>query len=242
LERQGVADDTFVLFMSDNGRPFPRCKTTVYDSGVKTPFIIRWPKGGVKAGGTCGRVVSAVDLAPTVLDLAGLTPGPTFQGKSFAPLLREPNATVRGYAFSEHNWHDFEARSRAVRSERFRYVRNEYTDLPNTPPADAVRSITFQAMRKLRDDGKLTPAQMTVFAKPLPAEELYDSTVDPHEAHNLAGDPRHAETLATLRRALDDWKRETDDAAPTARTPDEFDRETGEPLPGRQRPRLPPKR
>jgi N-sulfoglucosamine sulfohydrolase len=115
-----------------------------------------------------------------------------------------------------------------VRSERFKYIRNWYTELPGTPPADAVRSPTFQAMRKLRDDGKLTPEQMNPFVKPRPEEELYDTEADPHELKNLAGIPNHAEELKKMRGVLDMWVKETGDGVPKERTPDEFDRETGE--------------
>jgi N-sulfoglucosamine sulfohydrolase len=240
LKRQGAEENTVVVFMSDNGRPFPRCKTTVYDSGIKSPLLVRWP-GQIKPGSTTGGLVSSIDIAPTFLQLAGLEVGPTFQGQSFRPLLTEPAAKGREHVFAEHNWHDFEARSRAVRSERFKYIRNEYADLPNTPPADAVRSLTFQAMRRLRDAGQLTPAQRSVFVKPLPEEELYDTAADPHELTNLAGAEEHQETLAAMRRVLDDWKKATADAPPARRTADEFDRETGQPLPNRQRPRVPPK-
>jgi N-sulfoglucosamine sulfohydrolase len=239
LDRQKVADNTVVLFLSDNGRPFPRCKTTVYDSGVRTPLVVRWP-GKVKAGSTCGKLVSAVDIAPTVLALAGVKPGPNFVGNDFGPLLIDPTRTVRELAFAEHNWHDYEARSRAVRSERFKLIRNDYRDLPNSPPADAVRSPTFAELLRLRDARKLTPPLEACFAKPLPKEELYDLDADPHELTNLAADPKHAETLAKLREALDDWARDTKDFVPKDRTPDECDRVTGQPLQKRKGPRLPP--
>jgi N-sulfoglucosamine sulfohydrolase len=238
LKAQGVDNDTLVLFTSDNGRPFPRCKTTVYDTGIKTPVIVRWP-GHVKAGSTSAKLISSVDFAGTFTELAGLQPSPTFQGKSFAALLTDPSTNVRDYVFAEHNWHDFEDHSRAVRSEKFKYIRNAYTDLPNTPPADAVRSLTFMAMRKLRDAGQLTPDQMACFIKPKPAEELYDTEADPYEFHNLAEIPRYAEILKNLRSELTRWEKETNDRVPEVRTPDEFDRETGDPLPNRVRPRLP---
>src|SRR6185295_8789265 len=100
-------------------------------------------------------------------------------------------------------------------------------------------SLTFQSMRKLRDEEKLKEAQRTCFTRPLPEEELYDIQADPHELKNLATDPKFAKEIAELRGALDAWKKETRDATPAARTPDEFDRESGEPLPGRKRARLP---
>ena len=66
MEAQGVARDTVVIFLSDNGRPFPRCKTTVLDSGLRTPLIVRWPSG-VAAQSVAGGLVNSIDLAPTIL-------------------------------------------------------------------------------------------------------------------------------------------------------------------------------
>jgi arylsulfatase A-like enzyme len=240
LDRQGIAGETLVLFLSDNGRPFPRCKTTIYDSGIRTPFLVRWP-GQIAPGSRCGGLVSTVDIAPTILKLAGLGPLPTAQGTDFSPMFRDPAAKVREFVFAERNWHDYAAHARAIRSERFAYIRNDDCENPLTPPADAVRSPTFQAMRRLRDAGELTPPQRACFIKPRPAEELYDVEADPHELVNLAGDPNYAGVLGELRRALSEWTRETGDVIPGTLTPDEFDRETGEPLPGRVRPRRNPR-
>ena len=237
LDRQKVAGDTLVLFVSDNGRPFPRCKTTLYDSGIKTPLIVRWP-GHVRPGSHCDSLVSTIDIAPTFLGLAGVATGPSFQGKDFSVLLGNPKAKVRDLIFAERNWHDYSAHGRAVRSERFTYIRNDDHELPLTPPADAVRSPTFVAMRRLRDERKLSPAQMACFVRPRPVEELYDADADPDELVNLTGDPKYAEVLDTLRRGLLDWEKETDDRLPASLSPDEFDCETGAPLPGRVCPRL----
>ncbi len=236
LDRQGIAQNTLVLFLSDNGRPFPRCKTTLYDSGIRTPLIARWP-ARIAAGSRCERLVSTVDIAPTLLALAGTAPAASFQGKDFSPLFTNPDARIRDVIHAERNWHDYAARARAVRSETFKYILNDDHDRPLTPPADAVRSPTFVAMRKLRDAGKLTPEQRTCFIAPRPREELYDLAHDPHELNNLAGDPKYTQTLAAMRRTLEKWQHETADAAPETLSPDEFDRETGEPLPNRIRPR-----
>jgi N-sulfoglucosamine sulfohydrolase len=229
VEAQGVARDTFVLFLSDNGRPFPRCKTTLYDDGIRTPFIIRWP-ARVKAGSRCERVVSSVDIAPTVIELAGIKSQPSFQGRSFAPLLADPSKSTREHAFAEHNWHDYRAYERAVRSDRFTYIRNWLPELTGNPPADAVRSPTFQEMRQLRDAGKLPPEQRRIFETPRPAEELYDTRSDPHSLKNLAEDPGHKRALERMRRAMDEWRKETGDSFDREKlTPDRFDRESGEP-------------
>lgn len=236
LDKQGAAKNTMVVFLSDNGRPFPRCKTTVYDSGIKTPFIVKWP-AKVKPGTTTDALISSIDLAPTILEAAGLgeklksnAKKSSFQGRSFLKVLSDPSQETNQYVFAEHNWHDFDDHGRAVRSKRFKYIRNYYTDIPGTPPADAVRSPTFQTMHKLHAAGKLTPAQRNPFLKPRPKEELYDVVNDPHELTNLAENSKYAKQLAKLRQVLKDWEKATNDRVPDKRRPDEFDRETGDRL------------
>lgn len=236
LERQGVAENTLILFMTDNGRPFPRAKTTLYDSGIKTPLIARWPQV-IRRGGVANGLVSSVDIAPTILQLAGVPIPPTVEGRSFAATLTNPRAATRDAIYAEKNWHDYEDRARAVRTVRYKYIRNDYPDLPLTTSADSGRSPTMDALRRRRDAGMLTPAQSRIFQTPRPAEELYDVVADPHELKNLAADARYAPTLARLREKLVQWGRQTNDGMPPCRTPDEFDRETGEPLPTRARPR-----
>lgn len=236
LDRQGIADNTLVMYMSDNGRPFVRDKTTLYDSGIRTPWLMRWPRG-IRAGSTTKSVVSAVDLAPTFLELAGFKPSTLWEGRSFTRLFKNPQATVRKYAYAEKHWHDYEDQVRAVRSDRFKYLRNFYPDLPLTPSADGVRSPMYQEMIKLRDAGQLKPHQLTSFRIPRPEEELYDCNADPHELKNLAGDPKYADVLHEMRGALKNWQAKYNDYIPTIRTPDEFDRETGLATPARIRPR-----
>ncbi|MBL8205526.1 MAG: sulfatase [Blastocatellia bacterium] len=237
LERQGVADNTLILFISDNGRPFPGAKTTMYDFGIRTPLLARWPKG-IRRGLVSDSLISSIDLAPTILQLAGATVPSTVQGKSFVNVLKNPKAKIRDAIYAEKNWHDYEDRVRAVRNERFKYIRNDYPDLAGTPSADAGRSPTMDAIRRWHREGKLTPLQSRIFQAPRPAEELYDVIADPLEINNLAGNPRYAKTLATLRARLKQWGDETNDVLPVRRTPDEFDRVTGQPLPGRKLPRL----
>jgi N-sulfoglucosamine sulfohydrolase len=237
LDAQNISNDTLILFISDNGRPFPRDKTTIYDSGIKTPFIVRWP-AKVKPGSVTDSLISTLDIAPTFLALANQQACETFQGTSFAPILEDPTATIRPYIFAEQNWHDYEAHSRAARTQRFKYIRNAYTDLPLSPSADGLREPPFQATMKLYAEGKLTPAQSTCLITPRPKEELYDCQTDPHEITNLILDPAHHEALNELQSALDKWEIETADYAPVLRTADEFDRIKGLPTPARVRPRL----
>jgi len=237
LDRQGIADETMLVFMSDNGRPFPRDKTTIYDSGIRTPFIVRWPNK-VKKRGVTKSLVSMIDIAPTFLSVAGVTPGPTFQGVSFLPILKDPESKIREVVFAEQNWHDYEAHSRAARTEEFKYIRNGYPDLPLTPSADGVRSPSFQQMISLYEQGKLPAIQSVYFLNPRPREELYHPKSDPHELNNLIQDPAYRKVLSELRGALDQWVSKTGDRTPKLRTADEFDRKTGLPTPARVRPRL----
>jgi arylsulfatase A-like enzyme len=178
----------------------------------------------------CDSLVSSVDIAPTFLELAGVKKSPTFQGKSFTKLLTDPKTSIRDFIYAEHNWHDFQAHERGVRSDRFLYIRNAFPNLTGSPPADAVRSPTYQSMIKLEVQGKLPEKQRGCFITPRPAEELYDVKNDPHCLKNLAADKSYAETLNTLRTALDRWIEDTNDRVPENPTPDKFDRQTGKQL------------
>lgn len=228
LDRQQVADNTVVLFISDNGRPFPRDKTTLYDGGIRTPWIVRWP-GHIEAGVVSQSLVSSVDLAPTFLEIAGLPIPETFAGTSICPILSDPTASVRNYVFAEDHWHDFEDHARCVGTQRYKLIRNDYYDLPATPSADALRSPTWQAMRALRSAGGLTASQENCFLSPRPKYELYDLQQDPDELHNVYQDVAYRAERDRLLAALRKWTRDTGDYLPSRRTPDEFDRETGEP-------------
>lgn len=230
LERRGLAADTVVLFFSDNGMPFPRGKTSLYDSGIGTPLVVRWP-GVVRSGSENDGLVSLVDLAPTMLDLAGGEKPVDLQGRSFLPLVTGAEASGRQYVFAERNWHDFDDHSRAVRSRRYKYIRNAFPQRPFDHPADTIRGSTFQAMRRLRDAGRLSPEQALIFRSPRPREELYDVQSDPLEFHNLAASPDHAGVLRRMRGVLDRWEKDTHDVPPEKSRPDGYDRDTGERLP-----------
>ena len=171
------------------------------------------------------------------MSISGVKGGSSFVGRDLSPLLRGKDVEIRDAIFAEKNWHDYEDRVRAVRNKRFKYIRNFYHDLPNTPPADVVRSIAYREMIRLRDEGKLADAQKNTFIQPRAKEELYDIKNDPYELRNLAADPAQAKRLKRFRRALAKWQEETNDVDPPFRTLDEFGREDGQALPVRERPR-----
>lgn len=237
LEKEKLAENTIILFLSDNGRPFPRDKTTLYDGGIRTPLMIRWT-GKVAPNSVCERLVSTVDLAKTIISLARIEkPGISFEGIDLSPLLAAPEKPLRDYIYAEKNWHDYEDRSRAVRNERYKYIHNDYPDLPPTPPVDVLRSATYVELLRLQEKGELNAAQAAIFTAPRPVEELYDLKLDPYELNNLASDLRYTPLLEAMRAALVDWQSKTNDVIPDRRTPDEFDRLTGLPTPERKRPR-----
>jgi N-sulfoglucosamine sulfohydrolase len=230
LERQGIAKNTLILILADNGRPFPRSKSRVYDSGMKTPFIVKWENGITRPGSSSKSLVSVLDIAPTLLEVAGLAAAPAFQGRSFTKLLQDPTRDFRQYVFAEHNWHDYEAHERMVRSKNLMYVLNSRPQLSNHGPADSNSSPAFADLKKSRDEGKLSTAQQEVFRVPRPKEELYDCNKDPLQLRNVAALPEYQQELKALRATLANWRTVTRDNTPQNLTPDWFDRETGKPL------------
>lgn len=228
LQRQQELENTAIFFISDNGRPFPRDKTTLYEGGIKTPWIVRWPKM-IKQPSVTESRVSSVDLAPTIVEMAGLPALPAYSGKSITPILKNPKEEIRQYAFAEDHWHDYEDHGRAIIGQRFKLIRNDYSDLAATPSADAGRSFTWKSMLQLEKDGKLTPLQRACFLQPRPNYELFDLENDPNESNNLANSPEHRDAFKRLKTELDAWAKRTHDYLPSKRTPDEFDRVTGQP-------------
>jgi N-sulfoglucosamine sulfohydrolase len=225
LKKQGVDENTLVIFMSDNGRPFPRAKTRLYDSGIKTPFIVHWPAKLQK--GSTDALISVIDIAPTMCELAGAGISETYQGSSFVPVLNNYKAEIRDYIAAEHNWHDYQAHERAVRNKRYLYIRNAFPHLNASPPADAVRSITYQEMIRMYHAGELNDHQLDCFVGPRQPEELYDVLKDPFQLYNIAGHPDYKYVLTQMRNVLDTWIYETNDSIPENPTPDQFDRWTG---------------
>jgi Arylsulfatase A and related enzymes len=217
LEAQGISDDTYFIYCSDNGRPFPRCKTYLYDSGIRTPLIIAGP--GVRAGRTQS-LVSSIDYAPTILQLAGVDIPETVQGVSFEPILGDPEKTVRDVAFAERNWHVFSLHERMVRTRDWLYIWNAWPDQHNVCGESAF--FDFPAARELwemADAGKLTDAQKQLTLPHQPAEMLFRISEDPDQLVNVASDPRWSSILGEMRSLLNIWKQETRDSVPENPTP-----------------------
>jgi N-sulfoglucosamine sulfohydrolase len=233
LDRRHLREKTLVVFFSDNGAPFPREKGTLYDAGTRTPLIFSWP-GTIRANSVFDRgLVSTVDLAPTLLAVAGAAPPDSMQGRSFRPMLTAPESfTGRDSVFSERNWHDCDEHQRAVRTARFKLIRTDaYTDLPLCTAADIGASPAFAALRARAKAGKLTAAQQRLFEVPRARLELYDLILDPWELVNVAGDPRYAKQVHQLAAVLEAWMEQSNDFPAAYRVRDDnTDRITGMPF------------
>lgn len=229
LKQQNALDNTLIFVMADNGRPFPRAKTRLHDSGMKTALVAHWPKG-IQSTGTRDGLVSVIDLAPTILDVAGSTVPKTCQGTSLQTMFADPSNLVRTHAFSEHNWHDYEACGRSVRHGDYLLLKNFRPQFPQQGPADSVRSPSHQSLLAAKDQGKLTAAQSDVFQAPRPKLELYNVAQDPYQLNNLAGSVKTADIQKQLSAVLDRWMTETCDSVPEKISPDTFHRVTGKPL------------
>jgi arylsulfatase A-like enzyme len=227
LDARGLAENTLVVFLSDNGMPFPRAKGTAYDEGIRTPLIFRWP-GVIEPGAVYEGLVSAIDLAPTWLDAAGVAKPDHMEGESLVPIFQDPDLPGREVIFAERNWHDCDEHIRALRTRRYKLIKNAYTHLPLCTAADLGGSPSFRSLRKGLRAGTLTPGQARLFEAPRAVIELYDLERDPHEFVNLADRDEYWQLARELAQQLDRWMEETGDFPPHERVrADHTDRVTG---------------
>jgi arylsulfatase A-like enzyme len=203
LRADGLADETVVFFWSDHGDGLPRHKRWLYDSGIRVPLIVRWP-GVLEGGRVTDELVSSVDFGPTVLSLAGVGVPRHMQGR---PFLGRQAGEEREYVYAARDRFDESYDMvRAVRDERFKYVRNHYPRKPyvlHVPYRN--RGPTMRALLRGDAEGTLTETQQLWMRDSRPPEELYDVRADSHEVNNLAGDPAYRDELTRLRGALDAW-------------------------------------
>lgn len=229
LDEEGLADNTLIIYFGDQGMPFPRAKTSLYDSGIGVPLIARW-KGRIPAGIVQHGLASLVDLTPTILEIAGITPGEDIQGRSMLKMFFDAGTKGREYIFAQRNWHNIDDHIRCVRCNRYKYIRNHFPGEPFGHPSDIVNSISYQGMLRLLDEGKLSKQQMLIFRTPRPQEELYDLGTDPNEFENLIYRPEYQDTLKIFRLALDKWIKEANDVSPEKRMINNIDLRTGKRL------------
>lgn len=220
LEKEGLAENTVVVFFADNGRMAPRGIHWLWNSGINVPLIVRWPENypapqHYEGGTNSDRLISLLDLTATTLSIAGIDRPPVMQSRDF---LGESVFPPRTYAFSARDRIDAaEMRLRSVHDGRYHYIRN-YTPGAGFPTMNRYKETCFpvkRLMRRLHAEGKLSGPAADLM-KPLPEELLYDTKEDPHEINNLADsdDPEHRQALTRLRAALQTWEVETGDLGP----------------------------
>jgi len=206
LADDGLADDTFVFFTADHGGVHPRSKRYCYDDGLHVPLIVRVPAkwrhlAPHAPGQPSDELVSHVDLAPTVLALAGVPVPATMMGRAFLGPHLTPK---RDYVFSMRDRMDERYDLvHTVRDGRYRYIRNYNPQrIYGQHEAYEWQSVAYQAWERAHLAGELDAVQDR-FWRPKPVEELYDTAADPHEVANLAADPAQQPHLDRMREALD---------------------------------------
>jgi arylsulfatase A-like enzyme len=218
LRRHGVLENTIVFFFNDHGQA---AKGTLYQGGVSDPSIV-WRSGGLPGGGTCETLVSNVDFAPTILDLAGAAVPPGhFDGVSFRPVLEGATGPIHDALYFEMGY------TRAVRVGDWKYLALRYPQWAIDMPLEERRKRLEQANRTRRKRGMrivtedptapfshiaLIPgggdaeaASTGEYPGYWDPDQLYNLADDPGEQHNMAGDPAHADRLAEMKAVLADY-------------------------------------
>jgi len=212
LDEDGLTENTIVFYWSDHGDGVPRAKRSLYDSGLRVPLMIRWPKalGATAEPGVRDEMVSLIDLAPTVLALARVEIPTHVQGR----VLLGPKARpAPQYVFGARDRMDQEYdMMRSARDARYLYIRNF---APEQPYAGHIiyrnQSAIMQQWLELQAAGKLTGPAALWMRSSRPAEELYDTQADPHQVRDLSADPAHKATLERMRGAVVTWMRDAAD-------------------------------
>jgi N-sulfoglucosamine sulfohydrolase len=218
LSDDGLADSTIVVFFGDNGAAMVRAKQFCYEEGFHVPLMIKWPANfpapaNARPGTVVDRFVDGIDLAPTMLDFAGVAKPAKMQGKIIVGPRAQPAAE---FTFgSRDRCDETSMHIRAVRDARYRYIRNYTPEIPFLAANNykETQYPVWNLLKELHAAGKLTPAQDFLCQPRQPAEELYDLQFDPDQIKNLATStaPADQAELKKLRAALDHWIIDTDD-------------------------------
>ena len=207
LEESNLSENTIVFFLSDHGEAFLRGKYFLYDSSLNQPLIVRWPKAckppaGYEGGTASDKMLASIDLAAQTLECAGVEQPSWMHGKEF---LSSKNKTRREI-YSAADWYGgAKLKSRSVRTERFKYIRNFKTDVSVHSVSTEYRKSLhplYHLVEILNERGELDSIHQKLLMEPLQEEELYDLQNDPHEMNNLIGDPKFAEVHQELNERL----------------------------------------
>jgi N-sulfoglucosamine sulfohydrolase len=213
LKQAGKYDDTLIIYIADNGIPFPGAKTTLYEPGIRLPCVVRNPYAK-NHGVVSGAMVSWVDIAPTILDFAGIDAddADSLHGRSFLPTLDEEQPTGWDEIFASHTFHEVTMYypMRAVRSGRYKLIWNIAHPLPFPFASDLWDSATWQDSFHRGTEFQYGKRSIKSLVH-RPEFELYDLERDPDEIHNLAPVPAHRKVFKELQNKLKDLQRRTGD-------------------------------
>lgn len=211
LEKSGKADNTIVIYISDNGMAFPGAKTNLYEPGMKLPCIISGV--GVKGKDRVDdRMISWVDLTPTILDITGSEyDAQKFHGKSIKGIIDGTDSSHPTEVFASHVFHEVTMYypMRVLHQERYKLIWNIAYQLPYPFASDLWNSSTWQSIH--RSGEKLYGKRSVEDFLQRDEFELYDLKSDPDEVHNLASEPEYAERLAEMIKQLKEWQIKTKD-------------------------------
>ncbi|MEM6692691.1 MAG: sulfatase, partial [Planctomycetota bacterium] len=206
LDKHGVADNTLVMVVSEQGNALPFAKWTCYDSGLQSACIVRWP-GKVKPESTNSAMIEYVDFLPTFVEAAGGMPSEDLDGKSLVEVLNG-RQDHKEFVFGEMTTRGINSGSehfgiRSVRSEKFKYIWNF------TPEIEFKNACTkadeFQSWVREAEGGNEKAQELVKRYQYRPEIELYDVVADPLEMNNLADAKGYEEIKHQLRDELDAW-------------------------------------
>jgi N-sulfoglucosamine sulfohydrolase len=213
--KEVLGPNTFFLFSADHGAQWPFGKWTLYDAGIRTPLIAVWPEK-IEAGARTDAMVSWIDILPTLVEIGGGAAPKDIDGRSFLGVLRGETRAHRDRIFTTHSsdppMNVYPTRS--VRTRDWKYIRNLYPTFSFTTHVDLGQAVDGSGyFASWREKAKTDAAAAAVVKRyhERPAEELYDLKTDPFELRNLAGDPRHAQRLATMRADVEAWMEANND-------------------------------
>lgn len=198
LKRAGLYDNTLIIFTTDHGIDMPRAKGTLFNAGVETAFIMRFP-GGRYAGRRVDALAQNIDYLPTICEMAGPQVPPGVQGTSLMPLVCGRKTCVHETLLFENTYQSAYDPVRAVRAGSYKYIKSfiarPINFAANTGPGPAKQYLLEQGW----------------FDGPRPAEQLYDLAKDPHEMTDIAGRPEYAQVLRQMQAHLQRWMTATKD-------------------------------
>lgn len=204
LEEDGLLENTIIMFYGDHGGPLPREKRLIYDSGLNTPMIVRFPNK-ISAGTKFNKLVSFVDFAPTLLSLIGQEPLEYMQGEAFLGSYQSKKPRKYIHAAADR-FDGFTDAIRAVRDNQFKYIRNYRPDQGYYLPVAYREKIpAMKELLRLKNEGKLNDIQKQWFRENKPKEELFDCVNDPFELNNLAENPKYKDKIQELSAEMDRW-------------------------------------